>query len=73
VLIRVSRNAVPAHLRHGDVYPTAGKCPKTLAAAHKKGKHHAKHNGASSKSKGKSGNKGSEHGNGGGHGKGKGK
>jgi hypothetical protein len=28
VLIRVSRNAVPAHMRHGDLPATAAGCPK---------------------------------------------
>jgi hypothetical protein len=27
VLISVSKHAVAAHLRHGDVLPTDGKCP----------------------------------------------
>src|SRR5207237_3243155 len=29
-LIRVSNKAVPAHLRHGDVYPTDGQCPSSV-------------------------------------------
>ena len=29
-LIRVSTKSVPAHLRHGDVYPTNGQCPSSV-------------------------------------------
>ncbi len=31
VLISISSHAVAAHLRHGDVVPTAGKCPAAAA------------------------------------------
>ena len=59
VTIRVSRNAVPAHLRHGDVLGacTAAKIKKMKAAdkARAKGK-------SKGKSNGKSGSHGSGHG-----------
>src|SRR6266480_42963 len=48
VKIRISRNALKAHLRHGDfVVDAQNPCPPTLASAKNKAKHHGKgkHNG----------------------------
>ena len=65
VQIRVSRNAVPAHLRHGDfVVDDQHPCPAKSHKHHGKGKHHlnaAKHHLKAAKSK--------HHGSGKGHGK----
>ena len=36
--VRVSRSALPAHLRHGDIYPAPATCPKTVQRTNGKGK-----------------------------------
>ena len=36
VIIRISNRALPAHLRHGDMFPPP--CPTTLGVSHKHGK-----------------------------------
>ena len=38
VRIRVSRSALPAHLRHGDIYPAPARCPSTVQRTNGKGK-----------------------------------
>jgi hypothetical protein len=54
VKIRVSVNALTAHLRHGDILAGAGPCPTTVQQTDAKG--HVvknKHNNGNGKGKGK--------------------
>jgi hypothetical protein len=38
VKIRISKSALPAHLKHGDIYPAPRSCPTKVVKTNGKGK-----------------------------------